>query len=169
MHLLNKRSTMSLSYQPKLSCLITFATITHLLFFSSIFHDADAQWKMSSLNLDEVEKQWGLQDDDDDSLAQHEEHYREMERRQSHTMNKLQKLMNEKQIQPGDAEFERLAHEATHQNKPAMIFAKIDENRVNDSFKWNWDSLAGICNEWEVRNYCLVQIMLFFHFLSFSN
>lgn len=123
----------------------------------------------SKVDLDEVDRQWSADDIDSDAfISKDEELYQEGERRREEAMKKINELMenNPKGHGPGSAEFERLAAEAQNAGKPAMIFAKLHSRvhietallrslytarRIQDSNEWDWDTMAALCDEWEVR------------------
>jgi len=120
----------------------------------------------SKLDLEEVDRQWNA--DDKDIITKDEELFREGEKRREEAMKKIDDLMKNdpKGHGPGSREFERLAEEAQNAGKPAMIFAKLHARdtietamlrslytprRITDSNAWDWETMAALCDEWEVR------------------
>jgi len=124
----------------------------------------------SSLDLEEVERQWNSEKNMDE-MSPDDELFRQALRRRSEAMSRLQ-LMIDKQGSSNQwsAEFESLATEAQYAGKSAMIFAhlvprnKVDLTRISnagarffsrthtsmDSSSWDWNTLAILCEEWQV-------------------
>jgi len=116
----------------------------------------------SKINLDEVEEEWKVGDEEEELVTPDEELYRLLERRREEAAARLSEVMAEGtpggggKIEDTD-QFERLAEEVQHADKPGMIFAKVRETVPPSNAKsigtkkvsdWDWDSLAHLCEEW---------------------
>ena len=129
----------------------------------------------SNLDLEALEEEWKVGDEYEELVTTDELLYQESERKRMAAMEKLEKIMypdnNKKHNNgriPETDEFESLAHEVQVAGKPAMIFSKLTMDKVpNTTHKkkkkkkkeegeskqnWDWDSLAALCQEWEVSS-----------------
>jgi len=141
---------------------------------------APYQKKWSKFDLEELEDQWNRVEegddgyDSDDEVSADDKIYIESERREKEAMEKLQSFIDSGTYRPGDQKFEKLAKEAQHAGKAAMIFAKLcmDGERYNEkesiqagdnlTREWSWDELAEVCNEWKDRlRFGMIEITCF--------
>ena len=131
----------------------------------------------SNLDLDKLEEEWKVGDEYEELITSDELLYQESERKRMIAIEKLEQIMysdnhkNNGRI-PETDEFESLAQEVQVAGKPAMIFSKLTMDEVpnipklmkkkkktttttkeeSKQFIWDWDSIAALCQEWEVSS-----------------
>ena len=130
-----------------------------LLLFCIIVGSASARRDWSNLNLDEVEREWDIDDDldngDDHFINQRTDKY--FQETRDIKMQEMQDLL-ENGVQPTDPEYMKMSSELNQAGKPAMIFAKMYMKREegkrdmlpNQNMISNWNDFADICDEWHV-------------------